>query len=269
MGTASGGIGSNSSQTAPSRVVSSRRSVLIERVRSFIKRHRVLMGPAEWLGRTVETLPGPLKAVASRLHGSMLRETRLDDLLAVVDCLESENVAYWLAGGWGVDALAGRQTRRHKDIDVVIDDFERNEPILRGALAVLGFRHVGMDMGGVWMPRRSNFEDGAGHRVELLNIDWDHLRAVFSLDPQRDPAASWTSQDLAEEMLAVGGIGDRSLPCLTAAAQLLFHSGFYLEPSGYANLALLQSDSSAHPTGADDATSLQMRSSGAATERHP
>jgi lincosamide nucleotidyltransferase A/C/D/E len=246
-GTAPGGAGSNGSEAAPGKVGNSRSAVLTEKLRAFIKRYRILMGPAEWLGRTIDTLPGPMKGVAARLHGTMLRETRLDDLLVVVGCLESEGVGYWLAGGWGVDALTGRQTRRHKDIDCVIDDFEHNEPKVRGALLALGFRHMGMDEGGVWMPRRSNFEDAAGHRVELLNIDWDHLRDVFSLDPQRDPAASWTSEILAGEMLAVGSIDDRRLPCLTAAAQLLFHSGFYLEPSGHANIALLQSDPDVAP----------------------
>ena len=153
----------------------------------------------------------------------------------------------------GVDALTGRQTRRHKDIDVVIDDFEHNEPKVRDVLPSLGFRHVGMDEGGVWMPRRSNFEDEAGHHVDLLNIDWDHLRAVFSLDPHRDPAMSWTNENLAGEMLAVGSIDGRRLPCLTAAAQLLFHSGFYLEPSGHANLSLLRSELPlAYPTPAGD-----------------
>lgn len=28
---------------------------------------------------------------------------------------------FWLDGGWGVDALIGRQTRQHEDVDIVIE----------------------------------------------------------------------------------------------------------------------------------------------------
>jgi len=38
----------------------------------------------------------------------------------------------WLAGGWAVDAIVGRQTRAHDDMDVAVD--ARDLPRLLGLL---------------------------------------------------------------------------------------------------------------------------------------
>ena len=129
----------------------------------------------------------------------MLRETRWSEVLVVIEALESAAVPYWLAGGWGVDALVEKQTRRHKDLDVVIEGFPGTS-LTFAVPSRLGFHHVNMDTGGVWMPTRSNFENMAGHRVEFLEIDWDHLRSVFALDPEsaarsrRPPTPSWPAR---------------------------------------------------------------------------
>ncbi len=217
-------------------------SVAAERVRRFIKSHDSLMTRAESFWRAVDSVPAPLGTVLQSVKQRMLRETGWEELLLVVERLESEGIPYWLAGGWGVDALVGRCTRRHKDIDIVIDDFERNETRVRKAFHALGFDHVTLDKGGVWMPRRSNFEDDAGHRIEVLDIDWDHLREVFALDPAREPESTWPVEELALEVLTVGAINGRHVPCLTSGAQLLFHTGFPLEGTGRSDVSLLQSE---------------------------
>ena len=43
-----------------------------------------------------------------------------DDVLEVINLLESAGVNVWINGGWGVDALLGMQTRVHDDLDVYI-----------------------------------------------------------------------------------------------------------------------------------------------------
>jgi lincosamide nucleotidyltransferase A/C/D/E len=43
------------------------------------------------------------------------------DVIAVVQTLESAGVVFWLDGGRGVDALLGRQTRPHGDLDLALD----------------------------------------------------------------------------------------------------------------------------------------------------
>jgi len=39
-----------------------------------------------------------------------------DEVHAVLDALGTAGIPTWVAGGWGVDALAGRQTRAHRDL---------------------------------------------------------------------------------------------------------------------------------------------------------
>ena len=48
-------------------------------------------------------------------------DMRGDEVIRIVDWLEGAGVIYQINGGWGVDALVGRQTRPHRDLDVFID----------------------------------------------------------------------------------------------------------------------------------------------------
>jgi lincosamide nucleotidyltransferase A/C/D/E len=213
-------------------------SVLAERGRRFIKSRPALRNTAEHLWRLVEALPAPLRPVLEPVKGMVLREMTQREVLLVIDRLESVGVSYFVAGGWGIDLLVGRQTRRHKDLDVIIEGFDENEPKVRAALLALGFRHVDMDTGGIWMPSRSNFEDRAGHRIEILNIDWERVAIVLGAADERPDALG--SRGLAREVFTSGTMNGRVVPCLTAKAQMVFHTGFHLEATGVNDMSLLQ-----------------------------
>ena len=43
------------------------------------------------------------------------------EVALVLRALNEADIRYWLQGGWGVDALVGRQTRSHRDLDVDLD----------------------------------------------------------------------------------------------------------------------------------------------------
>lgn len=49
------------------------------------------------------------------------------DVISLYESLRAANAPVWLMGGWGVDALVGRQTRQHHDVDVLVavTDLER------------------------------------------------------------------------------------------------------------------------------------------------
>ena len=62
------------------------------------------------------------------------------NLIVMVDLLDSSGIDVWLDGGWGVDALLGKQTRPHKDVDIIIrvDDVQA----MIGLLSQHGFELV-------------------------------------------------------------------------------------------------------------------------------
>jgi lincosamide nucleotidyltransferase A/C/D/E len=44
-----------------------------------------------------------------------------DQLVDLLDRIDAVTPTVWLAGGWGVDALAGQETRPHRDADLCVD----------------------------------------------------------------------------------------------------------------------------------------------------
>jgi hypothetical protein len=63
--------------------------------------------------------------------------TQFETIEAVAQRLDERNVEFWLWGGWAVDFYAGRVTRPHSDIDLILShsDREAGKAELRG----LGF----------------------------------------------------------------------------------------------------------------------------------
>ena len=49
--------------------------------------------------------------------------TTEDDLMTVINILNGMGIEFWIDGGWGVDILAGKISREHRDIDI---DFDSN-----------------------------------------------------------------------------------------------------------------------------------------------
>ena len=57
--------------------------------------------------------------------------------LEILDALRSHGVTAFVDGGWGVDALVGRQTRPHEDLDLVVALGDLDA--IKSALHLLGF----------------------------------------------------------------------------------------------------------------------------------
>jgi len=48
-------------------------------------------------------------------------QTHLQVLGELLHATEPKTIPWWLLGGWGIDALLGRVTREHRDIDLVVE----------------------------------------------------------------------------------------------------------------------------------------------------
>lgn len=149
-----------------------------------------------------------------------------EDVLEILAALDGTDVR--VAGGWGVDALAGRQTRPHEDLDLL--HREEQEPQVLAALARLGFAETLS-----WRPARFVVTDPSGREIDLhpLRFAADGSAEQSSLtpgEPFRYPARCFVT----------GTILGITVPCLSAEQQLHFHQGYEPRERDLHDLALLR-----------------------------
>jgi lincosamide nucleotidyltransferase A/C/D/E len=151
----------------------------------------------------------------------------LGEVLAVLADLAEAGCAVWVAGGWGVDALVGQQTRLHRDLDLAVD--ARIETMALRILEPRGYR-VETD----WRPVR----------VELIaeGRGWvDVHPVVFDATGHGRQADVGGGQfDYPPEAFDQGALGGVCVPCLSHDQQLLFHTGYEPRAIDLFDLALLR-----------------------------
>jgi lincosamide nucleotidyltransferase A/C/D/E len=150
-----------------------------------------------------------------------------EQVVDVLDRLAAVTGTAWLGGGWGVDALVGRQTRPHSDIDLVVDAGDL--PAVLDLLHGLGFADAED-----WLPVRIEVAHPDGRRIDLHP-------AVLAPDGsavQAGPAG--TTFDYPAGCTTTGRIAGREVSCLTAARQLTFRQGFDLRPVDHHDIAQLR-----------------------------
>jgi len=88
------------------------------------------------------------------------------DVINFYDRLENIGIEVWMDGGWGVDALLGKQLRPHKDLDIAVQ--WKDVPELRQALAAQGYKQIRED--NEW-----NFvvADNLGHEIDVHTFIYD------------------------------------------------------------------------------------------------
>lgn len=71
-------------------------------------------------------------------------------VFAVCRCLTRHGIAFWVDGGWGVDALLGIQTRPHADLDLAV--YLTDLADCGDALAILGYERATTPDNPDWNP---------------------------------------------------------------------------------------------------------------------
>jgi len=169
------------------------------------------------------TVVGVSSAEASESATDMPMATVID----IVDLLTSAGITVWVDGGWGVDALLGRQTRPHKDLDVALQ--VKDEPRMRELLEALGFRPKGESYA---RPFNYILTDGAGLQIDLHLVELD---ADGNGDYGGDGGESYTAAALSGE----GTIGGRPVRCIAAAELVGFHSDYELAEKDFQDVSAL------------------------------
>jgi lincosamide nucleotidyltransferase A/C/D/E len=148
------------------------------------------------------------------------------DAVSLYAMLAERGVRCWITGGWGVDALLGRETRPHHDLDVLVGLDSLSQ--LQDVLAEQGFtrsleweENRWVDQGGVQRPTAFVETDTLGRELDI------HIIEVL---PGRAPVALY-DHDWNFDHNALDGVGSilgTRVACVSAATQLRAHTGYDL-----------------------------------------
>ena len=153
--------------------------------------------------------------------------TTITELFQVLDLLESLDMQFWLDGGWGVDVFLGQQTRLHRDIDI---DFDAN--YTDQLLDLLQERGYQIETN--WLPTRVEL-----YSKELGYIDIHPF--VLNADgtsKQADLDGGW--YEFQPDYFGTAVFEGRSIPCISAKGQQVFHSGYDLREKDIHDLSIIK-----------------------------
>lgn len=149
------------------------------------------------------------------------------DVLKIIHTLTAAGIQLWLDGGWGVDALLGRQTREHSDVDLVIK-------LEQVALARTSLQAVGYALVEDELPTRFVMCHETGLSIDFhpvyFDVQGDGIQQLQDGTPFHYPASGFMGQGTIEEM---------TVPCVTAETQLLCHLGYEPDAKDQHDMRLL------------------------------
>ena len=155
-------------------------------------------------------------------------EMSADDVCGFLDQLDAHSIRIWLDGGWAVDACLGSQTRRHGDLDIVIE--ERDVPVAVAALRGRRYTPVPRHDTRAW-----NFVmgDDTGHQIAFHVITLDeHGRGTYG-PPENGEYYP------AEALTGKGTVRGRIVECITPDWLVRFHSGYHVDETDWADVSAL------------------------------
>lgn len=140
------------------------------------------------------------------------REVSRDDMAELLDLWQAARVGVWVDGGWAVDALLGEQSRRHRDVDIVVE--RRDVGRLRRLMAERGFGDRPRGDTTTW-----NFVlgDARGRDVDVH---------VITLEPDGTGRYSPDENFPAGSLDGTGTIAGRAVRCVSALWLVRFKTGY-------------------------------------------
>ena len=163
-----------------------------------------------------------------------------EDVVDIYKMLATNGIQVWLTGGWGIDALLGKQSRPHKDLDVImlLDDMVRMRELLS---------NDGYELGMFWsenkMVRDTN-DNLTATAFVLKDAEGKEFDAhAITKDKQGNGIPAWEETEdfifKKEDLEGVGTVAGFSVRCITPESQLYCHSGYDLPERQLKDLDLL------------------------------
>lgn len=132
-------------------------------------------------------------------------------VLHILGLLATVDVQAWLDGGWGVDALLGRITRSHNDLDLVLalDDLPR-------AMTVLVRNGFGVEEEELGRVVLGHADHG---RIDLHPVTFDPHGNAVQVQPAASPVV------YRSDGFVAGSILGRAVACISADVQVFARLG--------------------------------------------
>lgn len=155
-------------------------------------------------------------------------------VVSLLRLFTDRGLAAWVGGGWGVDAVVGRQTRPHADLDLAVDADQ-----LDAVLDLLTELHFIVTVD--WLPVRAELTAPDGRKVDVHPV-------VFAADGSGVQAGlDGATFHYAAAGFSEGTIAGEPVRCLSVAQQLRFRQGYDLRDVDHHDIALLRDHAGRQP----------------------
>lgn len=151
------------------------------------------------------------------------KEMTMQDVIEFIDLCAQNSIEIIIDGGWGVDALLGRQTRKHEDLDIALPHVY--VPKLCQLLEARGYKDI---------PREDTTEynfvmgDSKGHQIDFHSYTFDEKgNNIFGV---KYPLESLTG---------IGTIKGHTVRCISPEWMVKFHTGYPLDENDYRDVRAL------------------------------
>ncbi len=150
-------------------------------------------------------------------------EMTATNVVEFVKLLNDHGIDVCIDGGWGMDALLGRQTRPHTDLDIAVQ--HKDVPQIRTLLEARNYKDVPRDD-----TRECNFVlgDDNGHLIDIHSYTFDSAgNLLFGVAYPYD------------SLNGRGLIDGFPVKCITAEWMVKFHTGYILDENDHQDVRLL------------------------------
>ena len=151
------------------------------------------------------------------------KEMTAQDVIELLQLCKKNNIEITIDGGWGIDALLGKQTRKHKDLDIALE--HKYVSKLCQLLEAKGYQNIPRDD-----TTEYNFVmgDDKGHEIDFHSYTFDAKgNNIFGV---KYPLESLTG---------IGTINDYSVKCISPEYMVKFHTGYTLREHDYHDMRIL------------------------------
>lgn len=158
-------------------------------------------------------------------------EMTANDVLDLVQLFDRHQIDVIIDGGWGVDALLGRQTRTHADLDLAVQ--HKDLPQIRALLAARGYQSVPRDD-----TSDHNFVlgDNQGHHIDI------HAYTFVGVASPTENRSGNLVDGIAypvDSLTGTGAICGHPVKCISPTWMVKFHCGYEFDENDYRDVKAL------------------------------